>query len=221
MNATVKDVMTTNVVAVRKNASYKELAARLRTHHVSAFPVIDDLGKVIGVVSGADLLVKEAGLAARTGVLAGARHHHDRKKEAAVTAGALMTSPPVTIGPDATVEWAAEQMYARRVKRLPVVDPSGRLIGIVSRSDVLSVFRRPNEAIAREISEEVLLKRFLVDPRIIQVAVKDGIVTLTGRPETDAVGQRVAAEVRHVPGVVAVRDRLTYSGQNPAIPLPI
>ena len=221
MNATVKDVMTTNVVAVRKNASYKELAARLRTHHVSAFPVIDDLATVVGVVSEADLLIKEAALAARTGVLTGARHRHDRKKEAAVTAGALMTSPPVTIGPEASVEWAAEQMYARRVKRLPVVDTSGRLIGIVSRSDVLSVFRRRDGEIAQEISDEVILKRFLVDPRIIQVAVRDGIVTLAGRPETDAVGHWMADEVRHVPGVVAVRDRLTYSAKNPAIPLPI
>lgn len=221
MNAAVRDVMTTNVVAARKDASYKELAARLRTHRVSAFPVIDDLGKVIGVVSEADLLVKEASLAAQNRVLTGVRHHHDRKKEAAVTAAALMTSPPVTTGPDATVEQAAEVMYARRVKRLPVVDASGRLMGIVSRADVLTVFRRPDEEIAREISDELILKRFLVDPRIIQVSVKDGIATLAGRPETDAVGHRIIDDVRHIRGVVQVRDRLTYSGKNPAIPLPI
>lgn len=220
MNATVKDVMTTRVVAVRKEASYKELAARLRTHRVSAFPVIDGLARVVGVVSEADLLVKESSLAAQTGVLTGVRHRHDRKKETAVTAGGLMTKPPVTIGPDSTVEQAAQLMYARRIKRLPVVDPTGRLIGILSRADVLSVFRRPDEEIACEISDEVIMKRFGADPRLIQARVKDGIVTLTGRPETEAVGQRITDDVRHVRGVVAVRNRLGCYGTNPAIPLP-
>lgn len=221
MSATVIDVMSTHVVAVRKEASYKEMAARLHRHRVSAFPVIDRLGTVIGVVSEADLLIKEASLAARTGLLTGMRHHHDRNKEAAVTAGALMTSPAVTIGPDATVEQAAELMYARRVKRLPVVSPSGRLVGIVSRSDVLIVFRRPDKEIAREIHEELIVKRFLADPRGIQVTVTDGIVTLAGHPETDAVGHRIVEEVWHLAGVVAVRDRFSYHGRNPAIPLPI
>lgn len=221
MNATVKDVMSTNVVAVRKSAPYKELAARLRTHRVSAFPVIDDLGKVVGIVSEADLLVKEAGLAAQTGVRTGVRRYRDHKKEAAATAGALMTSPPVTIGPGATVEQAAELMYARRVKRLPVVGPSGRLIGIVSRADVLTVFRRPDEEIAREIRDEVIPEHGLVDPHVIKVTVKDGIVTLTGRPETEVVGYWIADDVRHVQGVVAVRNRLGFPSSNPATVLPI
>jgi CBS-domain-containing membrane protein len=154
-------------------------------------------------------------------VLTGVRHHHDRKKENAVVAATLMSSPPVTIGPAATVEQAAELMYERRIKRLPVVDSAGRLIGIVSRSDVLTVFRRPDEEIAREIRHGVVLMKFLVDPSTIHVTVQDGIVTLAGRPETDAVGHGIVDEVRHVAGVVAVRDRFTYAGKNPAIPLPI
>lgn len=220
MSATVKDVMTTTVVAVRQTASYKELAARLRTHRVSAFPVIDDLGNVIGVVSEADLLVKEASLTGRGQSRSGLRRHHDRSKAAAVDAGALMTSPPVTIGPDATVEAAARLMYDRRVKRLPVVDSTGRLVGIVTRADVLTVFRRTDAEIAREIIDEVITKRFLLDSRVIQVTVKDGIVTVAGRPESDPVGRRLVDAVRHVGGVVAVRDRLTYPA-SPAIPLPI
>ena len=100
-------------------------------------------------------------------------------------------------------------MYTRRVKRLPVIDANGHLVGIISRADVLSVFDRTDEEIRGEIGE-LLRDEFLVDPHAFDVTVKDGVVTLTGVPETNEVGHELAQQVRHVQGVVAVRDRLSY-----------
>jgi CBS-domain-containing membrane protein len=129
---------------------------------------------------------------------------------AGLTAGELMTSPAVTIGPDAPVSHAARLMYNKRVKRLPVIRDDGVLIGIVSRSDVLSVYSKPDAVIREEVSSELIRGAFLADPAAFSVAVKDGIVTLTGRPGTSAAGHRIVDVVRHMEGVVAVRDRLSY-----------
>src|SRR6266852_8248015 len=137
MNAIVKDIMTTRVVAVRRGATFKEMAATLRQFRVSAFPVIDDDGKVIGVVSEADLLAKEA--LADPGVITGLLHHRDVQKAGAFTAGDLMTHPAVTVRPEDSVEHAARLMFNLRIKRLPVVDAGGCLVGVVSRTDVLAV----------------------------------------------------------------------------------
>jgi CBS domain-containing protein len=210
MNARVKDVMTTHVFAVRKNASFKDMAARLRQHRVSAFPVLDEDNKVVGVVSEADLLTKEALEFAVPGRVSSMLHHREQAKAAAVLAEDLMSKPPVTIGPNEFVTHAARLMYARKVKRLPVVDADGRLIGIVSRADVLSVYSRPDEDIRHEITEGIILDTLLCDPSRFTVTVKDGIVTLEGMPETAAVGHDLIEEARHVEGVVAVRDRLSY-----------
>jgi len=210
MNATVKDVMTTHVVAVRKNASFKDMAARLREHRVSAFPVLDEDNKVVGVVSEADLLTKEALEFAVPGKVSSMLHQRELAKAAAVVAEDLMNKPPVTIGPDEFVTHAARLMYTRKVKRLPVVDADGRLIGIVSRADVLSVYSRPDEDIRHEITEGIILDTLLCDPSRFTVTVKDGIVTLEGMPETAVVGHDLIEETRHVEGVVAVRDRLSY-----------
>jgi CBS-domain-containing membrane protein len=217
MNATVKDVMTTHVVAVRKNAPFKEMAARLREHRVSAFPVLDDENKVIGVVSEADLLTKEALDLSAPGKVASMLRHREQAKAAGITAEDLMTTPPVTIGPNEFVSHAARLMYARRVKRLPVVDDDGHLIGIVSRADVLSVYGRPDKDIRHDIIEGVILDMLLTDPARFTVTVKDGIVTVEGMPENATVGHDMIEEIRHVEGVVAVRDRLSYPpAQRPA-----
>src|SRR5208282_1658435 len=127
MRTTVRDVMTTRVVAVKKNATFKDIVVLLTEYRVSAFPVLDDEGKVIGVVSEADMLSKEAlvaamgGQAARLGRIAGSPYHGEFAKAAAVTAADLMTKPPVVVTPDEPVTSAARLMYHGRVKRLPVV----------------------------------------------------------------------------------------------------
>ena len=209
MKAAVKDVMTTRVIWVKKDATFREMAAALREHRVSAFPVVDDDRKVIGVVSEADMLNKEA-LIDEPGVISGILHHRDQVKARGITAGDLMTTAVVAVRPEDTVEHAAKLMYDRGVKRLPVTDESGRLVGIISRADVLSVFDRTDTAIGHEINRDVLLGEFMVDPLAFQVTVKDGIVTLAGRPETNETGHEIVWRVRHVQGVVAVRDRLDY-----------
>jgi CBS domain-containing protein len=219
MNATVKDVMTTHVVAVRLNATFKEMAARLREHRISAFPVLDDDNKVVGVVSEADLLAKEALEYNTPGLIGGVLHHREQAKAAGVTAADLMTKPAVTIGRGELVTRAARLMYDRKVKRLPVVDDDGRLVGIVSRADVLSVFSRSDASIRKEITDEVIVGIVLTDPERFAVTVKDGIVTVEGTAENASVGADMLKEIRHVEGVVAVRDRLSYPKDPRPIPV--
>ena len=219
MNPTVKDVMTTEVVAVRRETTFMQMAAVLRRYRVSALPVVDDAGRVLGVVSEADLLAKEA--LSDPGPVAELVHRKDLRKAEGLTAGDLMTSPPVTATPDDPVEQAARMMHFIRVKRLPVVNSGGQLVGIVSRSDVLAVFDRPDEDIRRDIVDTMLLHEFLVDPRQFRVTVEGGVVTLEGTPETTALGRALVRKARHVPGVVAVRDRLAYSDDYPIVAGPV
>jgi len=154
---------------------------------VSAFPVVDDPGIITGIL-----------------------RHRDVEKAAAVTAFDLMSSPPVTVSPEDSVEYAARLMYDRKIKRLPVTDPAGRLVGVVSRTDILAVFDRSDMEIRDEVVNHVILSEFIQDPRQYVVQVKDGIVTLSGAPDTSQQGHDMVARIRHVQGVVAVRDRLTY-----------
>jgi len=209
MSITVKDIMTTRVISVGKDTTFREMATALREYRISAFPVVDGDRKVIGVVSEADMLNKEA-LVDEAGVFGGILHRRDQAKARGITAGDLMTTTVVAVRPDDTVEHAAKLMYDRGVKRLPVTDESGHLAGIISRADVLSVFDRTDAAICHEITQDVLVGEFVQDPRNFQVTAMDGIVTLSGRPETSETGHAIIQRVRHVPGVVSVRDRLDY-----------
>jgi CBS-domain-containing membrane protein len=212
MSARVADVMATNAVAVRASATFKEIAARLREYKVSAFPVLDNDDKVIGVVSEADLLPKEAleaGYEGHRGPLSGLRHRSERDKAAGQTAADIMSRPPVTIGPHDLVSHAAHLMYDGRITCLPVVDGE-RFVGVISRADVLSVFGRTDAEIRRDITEKVILQEFLIDPCQFTVTVKDGVVTLKGRPENADIGHGLVDVVRHLDGVVAVQDELTY-----------
>jgi CBS-domain-containing membrane protein len=132
-----------------------------------------------------------------------------------------MTKPAVTIGPDEPVSSAARLMYSRRVKRLPVTSADGTLVGIVARSDVLSVYSRADAEIQREITRDLILDRFLCNPADFTVTVKDGIATIEGKPETTAAGRDIISAARHVQGVVVVRDRLTYPPAGPYLPGPM
>lgn len=210
MNSQVKDVMTMDVVSVRETAEYKDIAAVMRELRVSAFPVLDAADHVVGVVSEADLLLKEIGQEALAGYLIGSGRRGERAKAAGVTAADLMSQPAVTIGPDESVAGAARLMHDRRVKRLPVVDDAGRLVGIVSRLDVLSVFDRPDAQIRDEVIKEVIVAEFALDPTAFGVSVSCGIVTITGQVESRAIAPLVLTAIRHAEGVVGVRDRLSY-----------
>lgn len=126
-----------------------------------------------------------------------------------MTASDVMSRPPVTIGAFDPVSHAAHVMYDRNVSCLPVVD-GGRLIGMITRADVLGVFGRTDADIRWEVLDKVILREFLAEPSAFSVTVHDGVVTLTGRPETAEVGHGIVGAVRHIEGVVAVNDQLSY-----------
>jgi CBS domain-containing protein len=210
VSSTVRDVMSTHVIAARGHATFKELAAMLHDMRVSAFPVVDDDNRVIGIVSETDLLAKEALEGTVPGTLRDLPRQREGARVSGLTAADLMTRPAVTIGPDAPVSHAARLMYNKRVKRLPVVSDDGALIGIVSRSDVLSVYSKPDAQIRDEVAGELAGSGLVADLAALTVTVKDGIVTLAGTSQTIKAGDDIVAAVRHMEGVVAVRDRLSY-----------
>ena len=208
VHAYVKDIMTTEVVTVRPDTACRELAVMFREHRASGFPVTADDGTVVGVVSESDLVALAAG-----------RHHRGHRTADQATADDLMSHPAVTIGPDDLVRTAARMMQSHRLQRLPVVDRDGRLAGIVSRSDVLSVFRRSDEEIRREITQDVIADGFFTDPARFTVTVHNGIVTLEGEPGSAVLGAGIADQVEHLEGVIAVRDRFVYPARSaPSFP---
>lgn len=218
MNTLVKDVLTVNVCWVDQGTPFTTIASAFREYRVSAFPVIDQAGQVIGVVSESDLLAKLAlgdGEDGMPRMITSILHQHQVEKARAVTAGDLMTSPAVTVSPDDTVEEAAKLMYRRRVKRLVVVDGDNHLAGIVSRSDVLAVYDRPEVEIGEEIRTDIAVCESQADAGRFDVMVSDGVVTLTGRPRTCTQGHDIVRRARHIQGVVAVRDRLDYPPPGP------
>jgi CBS domain-containing protein len=212
MRTKVRDVMTRSVETVGPATGFKTIAARLRTRAISAVPVVDEMGRVLGVVSEADLMLKEdrAALEEHQPFLEGRGSRLARAKAAASTAAELMTSPATTIGADAPVAEAARLMRRRGVKRLPVVDQEGRVIGIVSRGDLLAVFARSDEEIRSEILDDVIGHTLLLDATPYVVSVREGMVTIAGEADrrTDSILVRRLAE--RVDGVVSVRSELTY-----------
>jgi CBS domain-containing protein len=221
MKTSVEEIMTTRVVAVKLGASFKEMAARLREDRVSAFPVIDDDGKVIGVVSEADMLARKVLNADHAGTITATPHRWEQDKADGLTARDLMTHPAITVTPDDSVEQAARLMYTLQVKRLPVIDHSGRLVGIISRTDVLTVYDRPDDEIRQEIIGNVIVPGFGQDPDQFTVGVQAGVVTLEGSPASVALGHDLVHKIRHVQGVVAVRDLLSYPDAYPVAAGPV
>ncbi|MDW4908626.1 CBS domain-containing protein [Streptomyces sp. ADMS] len=199
---TVSDVMTHTAVAVGSEASFKEIVGLLDQWKISALPVLAGEGRVVGVVSEADLLPKEEFRDTDEGELA------ERTKAAALTAGELMTSPAATVHADASVAEAARIMARRHVKRLPVVNGVGMLQGVVSRGDLLKVFLRSDEEIAEEIRHSVL--GHLPVTTVLTVGVTEGVVTLGGPLPDRTLVPIVARAVRAVEGVVDIKIELTH-----------
>ncbi|WP_078887983.1 CBS domain-containing protein [Streptomyces sp. NRRL S-118] len=198
---TVSDVMTHTAVAVGSRASYKEIVELMDQWKVSALPVLAGEGRVIGVVSEADLLPKEE-YRVDDEVLRD-RPLADTAKASTVYAEDLMSSPAVTVHADATIAETARIMARRHVKRLPVVDGLGLLEGVVSRSDLLKVFLRSDEDMAAEIRTTVLPD--LPAAAQVDVVVEDGVVTLGGELRDRALVPLLARAIRAVEGVVDIR----------------
>jgi len=204
----VRDVMSTDVVTVGKTTSYKQVARLMTEHKVNALPVVIKNGHVVGVVSETDVLRKEERRFRRLVSGLSGRARRERTKAEARSAAELMTSPVIATHPDASLASAARLMSDHHIRRLPVLDASGALIGIVSRRDLLHVFLRPDAEVGAEV-DGVLTGVLLEDPRSVQVRVRDGVVTLRGslrEPELIPAAVRLASDVD---GVVAVVDELT------------
>ncbi|MFF3625002.1 CBS domain-containing protein [Streptomyces sp. NPDC002467] len=186
----VGDLMTPHAVTVRRTTAFKEIARLLKEFDITAVPVVDASRHPVGVVSEADLL--------------------DRRPDGgAATAGELMTSPAITARSEWSVVRAARVMRRHGVKRLPVVDAEGGVIGVLSRSDLIRLFLRSDHAIQEEIVEDVLTRTLHIAPSTITVTVEDGLVTLSGlRPRRELLPV-VLRLCQSVDGVVAVDDRLT------------
>lgn len=209
---TVSEVMTRDVVTVRPDTQFKEITSVLSTHGLSAVPVADERGAPIGLVSETDLLRKQAEQPDKYGKQATPPGWpHERAKARAENAAGLMTTPVVTAHADWPVAQAARAMDRHRVRRLLVVDDKDRIIGIVSRSDLLSVFLRPDEEIREEIRGDVLEGMLRLGGTEVQVQVHDGVVTLRGEVETRSTAQIAERLAKGVDGVVTVRPMIDYT----------
>ncbi|MFF6772426.1 CBS domain-containing protein [Streptomyces sp. NPDC012637] len=196
---TVSDVMTHTAIAVGRDAPYKQIVALLDEWKVSALPVLEGEGRVVGVVSEADLLPKEE----FRDVEPRPDEFGDAAKAGALRAGELMSTPAVTVHPDATLAEAARIMAKRRVKRLPVVNGLGMLEGVVSRSDLLKVFLRPDDEIEEEIRRSILAEP--AAPAGLDISVREGVATVRGALADRSLVPLLARAVRAVEGVVDVR----------------
>ena len=205
----VSDVMTHTVAAVGRGATFKEIVRMMQDWKVSALPVLEGEGRVVGVVSEADLLPKEEFRDGDPDRYTQLRRLSDLAKAGAVTAGELMTSPALTVHADATLAQAARTMARAKVKRLPVVDEVGMLQGIVSRADLLKVFLRDDEEIAEEVRREMVAYLFPAPSSAVRVAVRDGLVQLSGRIRDTSLVPVAARLVRAVEGVVDVEFALS------------
>jgi CBS-domain-containing membrane protein len=211
-HSTVRDVMTTDVVTVDRITPYKEIARLLAEHKISAVPVLTMGRHVAGVVSEADLLAEEdqAARKARAGKANHLPWRGQGRQHPGLTAEQLMTSPAVTINPDAPIPRTASLMHSHHVKRLPVVDPQGKLLGIVSRRDLLTVFLRPDAQIAAEV-RELLAEILFADPASVSVTVHEGVVVLTGQPAAAERHDLIPVAIRliwDIDGVVDVVEKL-------------
>lgn len=225
MRRTVADVMTRDVVTVRPATPFKAIVRRLREARVSALPVLDEDGRLVGIVSEADLILKEDPELEEGAHLFQRRHRRlDRQKAAGLYARELMTSPAVTIGPGASLAEAARLMHRKQVKRLPVVDETGRVVGIISRSDLLTVFLRDDAEIEQEVREDVIRRTLWIDPDTVSVRVREGVVYLEGQLERRSLIPVLERLVASVEGVVGVEQSLTFEVDDtvptPEIPLP-
>jgi CBS domain-containing protein len=220
----VWNVMSTDVGTVREGTPFKDVVRTLARHGVSAVPVVDADNRVLGMVSEADLLIKQGTqeIDLSRSLLAWWRGRHNLRRATATTAAQLMTRPAITVDADAPVAGAARILTEHNVKRLPVVGVDGRLVGIVSRKDLLAVFLRKDEDIRDEIIERVFERGIgvTVNPTTVTVDVHDGEVTLTGQLDLKSHLSLVEDMTRHIDGVVDVTVSMSYRTDDIALHVP-
>ncbi|MYS79165.1 CBS domain-containing protein [Embleya scabrispora] len=207
----IEDVMTRDVTTVGPDAEFQEIVAALDARRISALPVVDGERRILGIVSEADLLRAEVEKAEDTHLLPGLRRLANRhSKGEGHTAHELMTTPVVSVEPASSTLRGARLMDRHHVKRLPVVDNDGRLIGIVSRCDLLRTFLRPDEDIRTEIERDVLRGALWLEPGTIEVDVREAVVRLSGAVDNRSLIDIVLRLCRAVDGVESVTHTLTF-----------
>jgi CBS domain-containing protein len=221
----VRDVMTREVVSVQPSTALKEVARLLVERNVSGMPVVDEKGRVVGVVSEGDLLVKELGPEAihhrRLARLLGDTRD-DSVREAkirAITAGQAMTAPAITIEVDRAITEAAGAMVARGIKRLPVVE-GGELVGIVTRADLVRAYVRTDDELASAVRDEVLLRAMWLNPVEFDVTVSKGVVRVMGFVERRSTAEVLTSLLEKLPGVIAVDAQLSWRVDDSQVALP-
>jgi CBS domain-containing protein len=207
LHKTVADVMSSPVVTVRDTDTYKHIVEVLQSSRISAVPVVAADDTVLGVVSEADLMLKQEGEVPAQG-LHPVRHHRQQAKAERVYAGELMTSPVIQVDEQASIAEAARKMQKHGVKRLVVVDGNGRLRGIISRGDLLKVFLRADHEIQDQIVDDVIQHEIMIDTAGVKVL--DGRVSISGELERLSDIERLVRLVRDVDGVVDVQESLTF-----------
>ena len=206
----VRDLMTTDPITTTPDAPLKEAARTMVREKVSGLPVMED-GKLVGIVTEGDFLRQEANRDQPYRLSLLEALFGDGGAEPAVeTVGEVMTEPVITITADATVSEAARVMSHRRVKRLPVVDDDGNLIGVISRADVVNAFTKPDEVIEDEVREDIVRRLLFLEPDAVDVDVKDGVVTLSGELENRTEAHLLEELTRRIAGVVRVVSHLSY-----------
>jgi len=216
---TVADVMTTMVHIACPQTPFKLLVRLIEENRVSAIPIVDQQGMPIGIVSEADLLLKERRSELEHHDLAHAnKRREERTKAEAVVASELMTSPPITVPVTTTLPEAARLMQERNVRRLVVVDGGGRIAGIVSRSDLLQVFLRTDEDLRREVREVLIPAVLLEATNGVHVDVRWNVVTLSGEVDRLSDARILARMTGDIDGVVSVIDHLTYRWDDSKVP---
>ncbi|WP_203931357.1 CBS domain-containing protein [Virgisporangium ochraceum] len=208
---TVADVMTHGAVSATADMPYRDLVDLIETRSVNAVPVVDRFNRVVGVVSASDLLhkIEFAGGVDPPRIFESSRHRRDRRKSTGTVAAELMSAPAVTVMRTTPIADAARLMEETGVRRLPVIDIAGRLIGMVTNRDLLKVFLRPDDAIKRHVVDLFST----VDggsSSVLSVDVTDGAVTLTGEVDRRTVAEGLTGGVEAIDGVVSVANAVTW-----------
>ncbi|QNP68294.1 CBS domain-containing protein [Streptomyces roseirectus] len=204
----VGSVMTADVVHALPGTPFKEVARLLADHRISGLPVLDDDDKVLGVVSETDLMARQAAPGPERPARRTRAKRRQATKVAARTAGQLMSGPAVTVHADDTIAEAARTMAERHVARLPVVDVEERLVGIVTRGDLLRVFLLPDAQLRAQVIEQVLTRGLWLPAGCVEVFVTEGVVTLSGHLDNPGDREIAVSMTRRLDGVVDVVDRL-------------
>ena len=204
--------MTGQVHVARPLTPFKRLVQLIEENKISAVPIVDEQGVPIGIVSESDLLLKERRheLESEPSLLHPKRRREQRAKAGGVVAHEIMTTPPITIRSDTTLPKAARLMQERNVRRLVVVDERGKIVGIVSRSDLLQVFLRTDGELRDEVLSTIIPSLLMPAPETIQVSVHWNVVTLSGEVDRKSDAEILTRMTRDLDGVVEVVDRLSY-----------